>query len=433
MRRRRGRRQKIGAEVKRRAYTLYPASPKTAASYILADHSGLEVTLAAALSIERDKNLQDRFRTLAGTRSGASFQISQAGSNCWLRLGHGSTVTIHRGRAPQLAAIDFEQALAADRELAKNLHESITRIRRSSAVAELIQPLTGNATPSRESVARLLPWAPLLERLSYKYSVRVVGYLNAIRPDILHGIHNGGTSPEFVNYRIAAQIVGRAILFASEPGANSWLVDMSKHMTWGPWTPTFALIRERSAWLACCAARSAVAFGPSVVDNYFGVLAGATHPINVFDALFGLVAISIGHANVKRTVIAELERMRLQIPRGIFGNYIDAAYSEALRILKAGRRRREEDLATFQPDWTRSNGIWSLADLSAIHVDPIEMSANGTFFGFALIPMAVAADQMDFYPLMKRNWHNCETHSVDLGERFFNAWEPARNILRTLN
>jgi hypothetical protein len=35
--------------------------------------------------------------------------------------------------------------------------------------------------------------------------------------------------------------------------------------------------RERTMWLATCAARSAIAFGTSVIDRYVGVLAAAAH------------------------------------------------------------------------------------------------------------------------------------------------------------
>ena len=69
---------------------------------------------------------------------------------------------------------------------------------------------------------------------------------------------------------------------------------------WINWTPTFTLLRERTVWLAACAARSAAAFGEPVVERYLSPLGRASHPFKIFDALFGLTAIALGNLGLSR-------------------------------------------------------------------------------------------------------------------------------------
>ena len=80
---------------------------------------------------------------------------------------------------------------------------------------------------------------------------------------------------------------------------SPWLNVMASQFSWTMWTPTFPLLRERTAWLAACAARPALAFGEPVIGRYLAALSKAEHPMKAFDALFGLVAkISIGELSL---------------------------------------------------------------------------------------------------------------------------------------
>jgi hypothetical protein len=90
---------------------------------------------------------------------------------------------------------------------------------------------------------------------------------------------------------------------------------MAKRIQWVSWTPTFPLLRERTLWLAACAARSAIAFGIDVVEKYLRVVSHATHPVRVFDALYGLSAIALEDADAARTVLAELRSLRDALKR----------------------------------------------------------------------------------------------------------------------
>src|SRR5260370_27122219 len=88
-------------------------------------------------------------------------------------------------------------------------------------------------------------------------------------------------------------VMAHLVFHASEPGAGSWLGEMARQFHWNSWTPSFPFLRERTMWLATCAARSAIAFGTSVLDRYVGVLAAAAHATKVFDAPFGLTALAL--------------------------------------------------------------------------------------------------------------------------------------------
>ncbi|GLR90541.1 hypothetical protein GCM10007857_72560 [Bradyrhizobium iriomotense] len=81
--------------------------------------------------------------------------------------------------------------------------------------------------------------------------------MDAIRYDILKSKMN---EARLAQYWMAMHAMGNAILLSSAPEANPWLSDMAKRIQWVSWTPTFPLLRERTLWLAACAARSAIAF-----------------------------------------------------------------------------------------------------------------------------------------------------------------------------
>lgn len=116
-------------------------------------------------------------------------------------------------------------------------------------------------------------------------------------------------------YWMAMHAMGNTMLLSSAPEANPWLSDLAKRIQRVSWTPTFPLLRERTLWLAACAARSAIAFGIDVVEKYLRVVSHATHPVRVFDALYGLSAIALEDADAARSVLAELRSLKGALKR----------------------------------------------------------------------------------------------------------------------
>lgn len=68
-------------------------------------------------------------------------------------------------------------------------------------------------------------------------------------------------------YSAELSCTGQLALVASSNEARPWLADMANSFVWENWTPSFVLLRERTFWLAAIAARSAAAFGESVVEG----------------------------------------------------------------------------------------------------------------------------------------------------------------------
>jgi hypothetical protein len=80
------------------------------------------------------------------------------------------------------------------------------------------------------------------------------------------------------------QTSARLTLLASEPAAVCWLADLATSYKWQRWTPSMALLRERTCWLAACAARSAIAFGPTIIPNYLAALGRSNQIKNWMEA-----------------------------------------------------------------------------------------------------------------------------------------------------
>ena len=114
---------------------------------------------------------------------------------------------------------------------------------------------------------------------------------------------------------------------------------MASQLSWTMWTPTFPLLRERTVWLAACAARSAVAFGEPVIGQYLATLSKAEHPMKAFDALFGLVAIALDRKALARSILSEIRSLKQTLDGRHVAHtyYFRMEYDDAMRtILEAG-------------------------------------------------------------------------------------------------
>jgi hypothetical protein len=162
---------------------------------------------------------------------------------------------------------------------------------------------------------RLIEWFPVLEHLAYRRATRIGSLVDAIRYNIVESKVKDLKESEarLAQYWVAMHAMANTILLSSAPEANPWLSDMVKEIQWILWTPTFPLLRERTLWLAASAARSAIAFGHDVVEKYLRLVSHATHPVKVFDALYGLSAIALADVDAARTVLAELRSLKKRV------------------------------------------------------------------------------------------------------------------------
>lgn len=72
--------------------------------------------------------------------------------------------------------------------------------------------------------------------------------LDLLRPEVLKTLAPGTRfdDGQLHVYWSVLHTMAHLILLAAEEGARSWLIEMANDFTWIVWTPTFALLRERT-------------------------------------------------------------------------------------------------------------------------------------------------------------------------------------------
>src|SRR5260370_27088424 len=331
--------------------TLQPAQLQETIAFIAADRAEMVKALAIALAIESDGSLQAQLRKLARASEGRAFMVTQLGSRPWLKLEDDRGITVHRGRVDGLKTVDLALALASNPSLTDALKRAVSRSALAAA-NKLLDPMWEmDAMPSRAQYAVLRQWSPLLEQLAYKSGARLSILLDLLRPEIRKNLTADveNASPQMYLSWSALHVMANLILMASDAQCRPWLNDMASRLSWTMWTPTFPLMRERTAWLAACAARSAVAFGEPVIGQYLATLSKAEHPMKAFDALFGLVAIALGRKVVAASILSEIGSLKRALDgRHVeHADYFEMAYHDAIRVIS-------EAESLHQPHHTQS-------------------------------------------------------------------------------
>jgi hypothetical protein len=404
-----------------------PGQAKETMALIAADYADMVTALTAALAIEQDRSLENQLRLFARVTPGQTFMVSQLGSRACLNLGNGPGLTVHREPLDGLATVDFDLALASSPDLRDAFRRTLSRTPVRSRASEMLDSICGmSMMPSRAQFAILRQWSPLLEQLAYKSSARMATLLDELRPEILRNLaeETRGTDPQLYVYWSVLHSMAHLILFAAEEEARPWLSDMASQLTWTTWTPTFALLRERTVWLAACAARSAIAFGEPVVDNYFAALSAAKHPMKAFDALFGLVAIALGRKASASGILSEIRSLKeTPIGRRVQHNdYFRMAYDDAIRtISEAGASEQAAKVEDQYLHW-RSENETGFATRAALCADPASFSASGRFVGFSILPIVVAAAPWEHYGAKATPWRDLDVTGQDIASVIRRSW-----------
>jgi hypothetical protein len=415
-----------------------PAQLHETMALISVDHAEMVNTLAIALAIESDRSVQVQLRKLARVSEGQSFLVSQLRSRAWLTLGNERGVTVHRGRVDGLNTVDLDLALESNPDLTNRLQHTLSRTALATA-SELLDPVWEmDAMPSREQYAVLRQWSPLLEQLAYKSSARILNFLDALRAEIIKHPTAGaqGTDPRLSAYWSGLHVVAHLTLLASEPEARPWLTDMASQFRWTMWTPTFPLLRERTVWLAACAARSAVAFGEPAIGQYLATLSQAEHPMKAFDALFGLVAIALGRKIAAASILSEIRSSKQALGgrHVAYSDYFRMAYDDAIRVIsEVASTEQAADADIRDLDWRVQPRI-VLATRGALCTDPASFSASGRFAGFSILPIVVSAAPEDYYCPTATLWRDFDVSGQDIAGIIRRAWVPHSRepALRTL-
>lgn len=375
-------------------------SDRTIAS-LLSDYEEIITALAMPLAITSDSAFRAKLSSLAGGQG--RFAVGPTGGGAWLVLDR-AALSIVRDRPLYVDVIDLDRRLVADSRLKD---EAITAVRRSRSVlraTELLRPLfLGNVIPSREHMTSLHAWSPLIEQLAYKYCTRATDFLDRIRAKLRNDLSNDSIAQDSIHniYWSTAHTVAHLTLLSCDVSARSWLSEMARQFRWITWTPTFPLVRERTVWLAACAARAAIAFGTSVVDSYLGALSAAKAPMKAFDSLFGLTAIALGEPKSSNAILTEIRTLKRFLARkGLpFLPYHEQAYADALDVISGGEASKKAlMIEASHMRWSPGSDL-GLATPSACVTDPAALSASGHYIGFVLLPIICSTTLENHYPI----------------------------------
>jgi hypothetical protein len=398
---------------------------------VLKDVDEIVAIVALASALDRDPALQNELRRLSGVRARSTLSLEIGGLSSAIEiLPHGGVAA---QRTSAGLSIDYGSLVDAHEPIGRAIAERREQAT-PDAMHSILPFLVPDRLPRRAEFVALLRWAPLIEKPAYRICGRVTTLLDTWRLAALREPET--TLPvesTIARYYGLLHVMSYLTLLASESGASPWLTDMAKSFTWVSWTPTFPLVRERTVWLAAGAARSAAAFGAEVAPLYLQALAEARHPMKVFDALFGLVAIACTENSAFESIsdgIARQEQaMRSHPMPG--QDYADMAFqtaAESLRIWARGLEPPKHILARL--GWA-SNERAGLATRAALTLDPTDLGTTGEMIGLAALPTILRSTAAHHFPV-----HSSGAGLPRLREMrsmLRRAWGPAAAPVHTLH
>ncbi|WP_092116830.1 hypothetical protein [Bradyrhizobium erythrophlei] len=359
--------------------------------------SEMVTQLASSMAIVRDSRLREGLREIATVDLDQEFLISQLNNQSWLKVG-GNGHALDRKRQPGLSAISLDEVLRTRPAFEQLMQDSMRQTNAMRDAYDTLDPLfQPSPMQSRSNFLEIFEWAPLLEQIAYKSAMRVLQVLDllrsAVRIELSAGM--GGAPASLQLYWQLIHALGQLTLVASSEEARPWLSEMANSFVWERWTPSFALLRERTFWLAAIAARSAAAFGEPVVESYLKQFAQAEHPMMVFDALFGLSAIALANPSSKDAILAELRKLR---DHSVALNRNHSVYlicfESAVRVLSKVRGEQRE----FRELHWHAGSANGMATRAALVGDPTALSASGEYLGFSMLQFVADSPHDEHFP-----------------------------------
>jgi hypothetical protein len=395
--------------------------------------SEMVARLAASLAITRDAQLQKRLGEVAGISPNHEFMVGQIDGHSWLKVG-GPGYTISRKPQAGLPAISLEEVLRSLPELERLLQDSMRKTHAMRDANDLLKPLfEPSPIQLRSNFRDIFNWAPLLEQMAYKAAMRALHVLDALRSAVRTELGRRARTANtgLLVYWQLIHALGQLTLVASSDEARPWLATMANSFTWESWTPSVVLLRERTFWLAAVAARSAGAFGDSVVEGYLRSLTQAKHPMMVFDGLFGLTAIALANPASKTSIMMELSGLRnanftLAQNRSVYL----VSYESAVRALAGPLVERRE----FRELHWLAGSAMGMATRPALIGDPTALSPSGEYLGFSMLPFVTDSSHDEHFPKFLAYFER-EISRGKIAAVFRRAWgaDPMSPTPRLLN
>jgi hypothetical protein len=275
----------------------------TLVTSVAADWAALVEILGTAIALREDKSIRDFALVRSGLDAGTPFAATLGAAYGWIEFRQGVEPKNLRAQPATLPVIDIAALSARDGQFRVSLDAAAANGMRAAIrkLAFLFRSLPG---PTLLEAAELDPWIPLLEKPAYQLATKICDLLDKERQTLVSGLETDKAArDELLFYWAMIQTSARLILLASDSAAGSWLAEMAATFEWRRWTPSITLLRERTCWLAACAARSAIAFGPAVIPKYLSVLRRSRQAILTFDALYGMSAIGLSAPDERTSLI----------------------------------------------------------------------------------------------------------------------------------
>ena len=381
--------------------------------------------VALALTLDRDPELQIELRRLSGIGDSETLSLELSGLSGIVKLPQGGGLMVqHRLEG---SGVDFNDLIESHEPMRTAIERG--RLRAMPEAFQTISPFfTPGSLPTRAEFEALSRWAPLIERQAYRICARLIDILESLRASALREIEKGRTSRNSVErYYGLLHTMTHLTLLASSPEAGTWLKGMAKSFTWVNWTPTFPLVRERTVWMAAAAARSAAVFGAEVTPMYFQVLADARHPMKVFDALFGLVAIACSDDGALQPIVEGIAREQLAKRRHpIMGQeYANLAYQTASASLRGWADGLEPPKHVLTRLGWSATGRSGLATRAALTLDPTDFGKTGEMIGLAALPFVMRSTTVQHFPARAGGVLPHLPRVGEMRSMLRRAWSPA--------
>jgi hypothetical protein len=366
------------------------------------DCANLVDIFSTAIALTENGVLRDLVLTRTKFPARMPFAARFGMGYAWIEFAQSAKPKVSRVPPEGAIQIDITALHAFDAEFRERF-ESVANTTRAREVAmgKLAFLFRLLPEPTRREAGELDPWIPLLEKPAYRICARMVDMLDNARRAVVPGLKtNEAPDDSLVGYWAIVQTIARLTLLASDPQARPWLVDMADSFEWRRWTPSVLLLRERVCWLAACAARSAIAFGPPVIDKYLSILSRSEHPMTTFDALFGLSAIGLSSPDELKSLSKEISSLRHILIESdqATPQLTDHLFSNCLDTLHAPDKPSEATLSVSQLlGWHGSSE--GFATNAAMRADPTGSLPSGRIVGFAMLPLVVRAPKAAFYPI----------------------------------
>ena len=381
--------------------------------------------ISFCIATELDEELRQVLRNCAACNQDEPLYVLPSGSRAWMALDDGQPVRLVSD-APSDACRLVVSGLEADDDLWGAIVTSIARTQASSKAWDLISPIfDARVAPTVNQIKNLLDRAPVIETIAYELFTTSSLMLEGQRLALLSPTMSvADRDAMLVEYWLTLHRMGHLLTIASSPTARPWLADMATNNAWRDWTPTFLLTRERTLWLMAIAAKSAIAFGESVVDIYLARLAGRKHPLDCFDALVGLVAIGLDRPDIAAKIVNEIDRAGQIAQRHLAQSsqvwfMLNCAMQTLVRPDVSEKRfdqlvRKAARLELAHP---------KLLGLDAVRLDPTEAVPRAGQLGLIALPHIARTPLGSYYP--RRSTPGFVLRPLDISKIVRRAWGVA--------